>query len=1075
MLISHFGTFDVDNYGDLLFPQLLRKQTKKMQKCELEFVSPVGGSPVLTDSEKSICVTDVLQRKRPFDAAIVGGGNIIHMMPSALSDYKVADRGLIGYPDLWLGVSLNASENVPVVWNAPGVPGPFEIEHHELVRRALERVDYISVRDEISRQHLLDVCPHADITVVPDSAWLICDVWPEDELQAVYENIFSDENIATPERTVAFHLNKRYLDSLSYKEVANCLDQIAAVLQARPILLSIGICHGDDDLSKSVANEMASSPVIVDKHKSLISVAACISHSVAYYGSSMHGYITASSYGVPAVCVANREMVKFKGLIELVGNSGIVADSWVELAKSIVDNTVSGLHDLTNIHAHIREEIDDHWKMIEKVLFIKDIYVTQNKNEENIRSENYQDYESAILSSSLKLFTRVNSELSISKREVENQLSTTGGKLVKLENEVIKLSGQISEHVNRINTFKVKIDLLHSSLSWKLTKPLRYLSAKNPRVAKVVGSMLRKSNSIIKQKVVNAQVKIRKCDWGPPSDIASKVEYYKKNIPTEERKVVICTALFGGYDTLMLPNNLESNIDYVCFTDSQINSFGVWQIRAAPYYHPDPTRISRYVKTHLHELFAGYDTVVWVDSNIVIRGDISNYIDIVERNNAGIGFVVHPHRDCVYDEAEACKKLNKDQDAVIDKQVKHYRDKKYPSKSGMYETGFLVVNLNDHVIPDFFRYWWNEIELYSKRDQLSVGWALVESKVKKTQLMPVDITVRNNLDFTIFPHEEARCLLVPKQLEKYMSIQEPDLGAVFSDVRDARLEQVKNISIDIVVCVYNALEDVKLCLSAVVKHLTDNANIIIVNDVSNEETTEFLQQFSKNNEKVTLLENEQNLGYTRSANQGLQACRSDFRIMLNSDTIVSKDWALKMVSVAYSSKSIGIVGPLSNAAGSQSIPEIKSTKGQTAINQLPKGVELSDIDLACEKWSAADLYPRVPLIHGFCFGIKNSVIESIGYFDDVNFKRYYGEENDYCFRARAAGFEFAIATNVFVYHRKSRSIEEEERIVHMDKAGKRLRELYGAKNVSLACRQMADHPLLIQLRNNASHYLGERG
>ena len=62
-------------------------------------------------------------------------------------------------------------------------------------------------------------------------------------------------------------------------------------------------------------------------------------------------------------------------------------------------------------------------------------------------------------------------------------------------------------------------------------------------------------------------------------------------------------------------------------------------------------------------------------------------------------------------------------------------------------------------------------------------------------------------------------------------------------------------------------------------------------------------------------------------------------------------------------------------------------------------------------------------------------------------------------------------TNTFVYHRKSRSIEEEERLVHMDKAGKRLRELYGAENVSLACRQIADHPLLIRMRKlSAKHF-----
>ncbi len=85
------------------------------------------------------------------------------------------------------------------------------------------------------------------------------------------------------------------------------------------------------------------------------------------------------------------------------------------------------------------------------------------------------------------------------------------------------------------------------------------------------------------------------------------------------------------------------------------------------------------------------------------------------------------------------------------------------------------------------------------------------------------------------------------------------------------------------------------------------------------------------------------------------------------------------------------MGPLSNAAGAQSIPQIKAKGKNTAINLLPPDVTPSDLDLACETWSDADLMPRVPLIHGFCFGIKKEVIERIGFFDEENFKLFYGE------------------------------------------------------------------------------------
>jgi GT2 family glycosyltransferase len=192
--------------------------------------------------------------------------------------------------------------------------------------------------------------------------------------------------------------------------------------------------------------------------------------------------------------------------------------------------------------------------------------------------------------------------------------------------------------------------------------------------------------------------------------------------------------------------------------------------------------------------------------------------------------------------------------------------------------------------------------------------------------------------------------------------------------------------------------------------------------------------------------------------------------MLNSDTIVCENWAIKMLDAAMQRPEIGIVGPLSNAAGTQSVPNIKGNGTNTAINTIPEEITYADIDRFLEKTSLANAMPEVSLVHGFCFGIKREVIDAIGFFDSVNFARYYGEENDYCFRAAAAGFRFSIATNTFVFHRKSRSIDEEERIVHMGLAGQRLRELYGVEAIKAACLQGEEHPLLKRMRAQVADF-----
>ena len=67
-----------------------------------------------------------------------------------------------------------------------------------------------------------------------------------------------------------------------------------------------------------------------------------------------------------------------------------------------------------------------------------------------------------------------------------------------------------------------------------------------------------------------------------------------------------------------------------------------------------------------------------------------------------------------------------------------------------------------------------------------------------------------------------------------------------------------------------------------------------------------------------------------------------------------------------------------------------------------------------EKNFSGNIYPEVPLVHGFCFGIKKKVIDKIGYFDSKNLIGIMAEENDYCLRAGLEGFRFLIATNTFV-------------------------------------------------------------
>lgn len=250
----------------------------------------------------------------------------------------------------------------------------------------------------------------------------------------------------------------------------------------------------------------------------------------------------------------------------------------------------------------------------------------------------------------------------------------------------------------------------------------------------------------------------------------------------------------------------------------------------------------------------------------------------------------------------------------------------------------------------------------------------------------------------------------------------------------------RQATIDVVICVHNALADVQRCLESVLAHCTQPYSLILVDDGSGPETGDFLAAFSQAH-GCALLRNEQAGGYTRAANQGLRAARADFVVLLNSDTIVTPGWLDRLAACAEARPKIGLVGPLSNTASWQSIPEIEF-QGDWADNPLPPGVSVAQMG----EWvarSSARLYPWMAFLNGFCLMIRRQVIEQVGYFDEEAFGEGYGEENDYVLRARAAGWELALADDAYVYHAQSRSYNHERRKRLSDRAGVILAQKHG--------------------------------
>ena len=145
MRIAHFGTFDVDNYGDLLFPHIAEW---RLPFAKILHVSPAGGSTVFRDSLPAVTMAEVSDQKP--DAVIVGGGNIVHLRANTLREYR--EISTLAYPSLSVGAAeLAEKNNVPLIFNGPSIP----ITHLNLVERrflgrAIRNASCLAVRDAVS-------------------------------------------------------------------------------------------------------------------------------------------------------------------------------------------------------------------------------------------------------------------------------------------------------------------------------------------------------------------------------------------------------------------------------------------------------------------------------------------------------------------------------------------------------------------------------------------------------------------------------------------------------------------------------------------------------------------------------------------------------------------------------------------------------------------------------------------------------------------------------------------------------------------------------------------------------------
>ncbi|HOQ98221.1 MAG TPA: glycosyltransferase [Anaerolineae bacterium] len=207
----------------------------------------------------------------------------------------------------------------------------------------------------------------------------------------------------------------------------------------------------------------------------------------------------------------------------------------------------------------------------------------------------------------------------------------------------------------------------------------------------------------------------------------------------------------------------------------------------------------------------------------------------------------------------------------------------------------------------------------------------------------------------------------------------------------------------IIIPVCNQLPYTRQCLG-LLEMTCPEAEIVVVDNGSTDGTREWLDEWQGGSDWRTALHNADNLGFARACNQGLADACGDNLVLLNNDTLPAEGWLDRLLDCLHSAPEVGLAGPVSNnVSGPQKVPVPYNTLGEVAGFSWDWGM------------AHAGERARLERLVGFCLAIKRKVYEKIGPLDE-RFGLGTFEDDDYCLRARQAGYTNMVARDCFMHH-----------------------------------------------------------
>ncbi len=182
---------------------------------------------------------------------------------------------------------------------------------------------------------------------------------------------------------------------------------------------------------------------------------------------------------------------------------------------------------------------------------------------------------------------------------------------------------------------------------------------------------------------------------------------------------------------------------------------------------------------------------------------------------------------------------------------------------------------------------------------------------------------------------------------------------------------------------------------------------------------------------VKVVQNKSNVGFSRANNLVISQSRSDYILLLNPDTLIIGDAIEEVLKFMNEHPHVGIAGcKILNKDGTLQLacrrsiptPEVAFYRLTGLSTLFPKSQTMAKYNLTYE---SPDKIQEVDAVSGAFLMIRRKVIEDIGLLDEQFFM--YGEELDWCLRAKRAGWTVMYYPAAQIVHYKGESTKYNSR------------------------------------------------